>query len=190
MLRSVVRGIRRLVGRTDSSTILARMDIGPGSRLSASNLDGMFPQLIHVGRNCIFAPTAMVLAHDASYYLFTGEYRVAPVWIGDNVFIGYGAILMPGIRIGHNVVIGAGSVVTRDVESDSVAAGVPARVICPLKEYLEGQKKYIMCKPPYAGRVPRDMTPEDVEQFRRMVYDRFRTAGGHPTGEAAQPPGS
>ncbi|HOW70495.1 MAG TPA: DapH/DapD/GlmU-related protein [Phycisphaerae bacterium] len=185
MLKSVVRGVRRLLGQTDSSVILAQMDIGAGSRLSVSNLDGMFPQLIHIGRNCIFAPTAMVLAHDASYYLFTGEYRVAPVWIGDHVFVGYGAILMPGVRVGNNVVIGAGSVVTRNVDSDSVVAGVPARVVCPLNEYLEGRRKYVMCEPPYAGKRPRDMNPEDVEQFRRMVYDRFRTAGGPPTGPPA-----
>ncbi len=55
--------------------------------------------------------------------------QTAPVTIGDNVWIGGGAILMPGITIGDNVVIGAGSVVTRDIPSDSVACGTPCRVI-------------------------------------------------------------
>ena len=55
--------------------------------------------------------------------------RTAPVTIGDNVWIGGGAILMPGVTIGDNVVIGAGSVVTKDIPSDSVAWGNPCRVM-------------------------------------------------------------
>lgn len=60
--------------------------------------------------------------------------RTAPVTIGDNVWIGGGAILMPGVRIGDNVVIGAGSVVTKDIPSHTVALGNPCRVVrenCP-----------------------------------------------------------
>lgn len=55
--------------------------------------------------------------------------RTAPVIIGKDVWIGGGAILMPGVTIGDNVVIGAGSVVTRDIPSNSVAYGSPCRVI-------------------------------------------------------------
>lgn len=57
--------------------------------------------------------------------------RTAPVIIGRNVWIGGGAILLPGVTIGDNVVIGAGSVVTHDIPSDSVALGSPCRVIRP-----------------------------------------------------------
>lgn len=57
--------------------------------------------------------------------------RTAPVIIGRNVWIGGGAILLPGITIGDNVVIGAGSVVTHDIPSDTVALGSPCRVIRP-----------------------------------------------------------
>ena len=56
------------------------------------------------------------------------EYGI-PVAIGDNVWIGGGAILMTGVRIGDNVVIGAGSVVTKDVPSHTVALGNPCRVV-------------------------------------------------------------
>ena len=55
--------------------------------------------------------------------------QTAPVIIGKNVWIGGGAILMPGVTIGDNVVIGAGSVVTRDIPASTIACGVPCRVI-------------------------------------------------------------
>lgn len=57
--------------------------------------------------------------------------QTAPVTIGNNVWIGGGAILLPGVHIGNNVVIGAGSVVTRDLPDNVVACGNPCRVIRP-----------------------------------------------------------
>lgn len=54
--------------------------------------------------------------------------QTAPVTIGNNVWIGGGAIIMPGVKIGDNVVIGAGSVVTKDIPSNKVAYGIPCRV--------------------------------------------------------------
>lgn len=55
--------------------------------------------------------------------------QTAPVIIGDNVWIGGGAIILPGVTIGDNVVIGAGSVVTKDIPSDKVALGSPCRAV-------------------------------------------------------------
>ena len=53
--------------------------------------------------------------------------------MGDNCWIGGGAILCPGVTVGDRTVIGAGSVVTRDLPADCVAAGNPARVIRRLR---------------------------------------------------------
>lgn len=55
--------------------------------------------------------------------------QTAPVIIGNNIWIGGGAILLPGVHIGNNVVIGAGSVVTRDIPDNTVACGNPCRVV-------------------------------------------------------------
>lgn len=55
--------------------------------------------------------------------------QTAPVIIGNNAWIGGGAILLPGVHIGNNVVIGAGSVVTRDIPDNTVACGNPCRVV-------------------------------------------------------------
>ncbi len=54
---------------------------------------------------------------------------VAPITIGDNVWLGGGAIVLPGVTIGDDSVIGAGAVVTKDVPAGLVAVGNPARVI-------------------------------------------------------------
>ncbi|MEG2632990.1 MAG: DapH/DapD/GlmU-related protein, partial [Oscillospiraceae bacterium] len=55
--------------------------------------------------------------------------KTAPVHIGNNVWIGGGAIILPGVTIGDNAVIGAGSVVTKDIPSNTVAVGNPCRVL-------------------------------------------------------------
>ena len=55
--------------------------------------------------------------------------RTSPVFIGRDVWIGGGAVILPGVTIGDNVVIGAGSVVTKDIPSDKIAYGNPCRVI-------------------------------------------------------------
>lgn len=57
-----------------------------------------------------------------------------PITVGDNVWIGAGVHVMPGVTIGSNVVIGGGSVVVKDIPSDSVAAGNPCKVIRPITD--------------------------------------------------------
>ena len=58
-----------------------------------------------------------------------GDLTPSPVHIGNNVWIGSGAIILPGVSIGDNAVIGAGSVVTKDIPENAVAVGNPAKVI-------------------------------------------------------------
>ncbi|NCP72631.1 MAG: maltose acetyltransferase [Shewanella sp. CG18_big_fil_WC_8_21_14_2_50_42_11] len=57
-----------------------------------------------------------------------------PIFIGDNVQIGTGAIILPGIRIGNNVMIGAGAVVTKDIDSNCVIVGNPAKMLRKVNE--------------------------------------------------------
>lgn len=62
-----------------------------------------------------------------------------PVQIGDNVWLGAGTIVLPGVTIGENSVIGAGSVVTRDIPANVVAVGAPCRV---LREIADRDREY------------------------------------------------
>lgn len=57
--------------------------------------------------------------------------------IGDYVYIGTGAFVMPGVTVGNNVLIAAGSVVTKSIPDNCVVAGNPAKFICTLDEYIE-----------------------------------------------------
>lgn len=98
------------------------------------------PYLIRLGDR-VSATQTRFETHDGAVWAFREEFPdidiVRPITIGNNVFIGYGSIILPGVTIGDNVVIGAGSVVSRNVPSNSVAAGAPARVIKSLHAYRE-----------------------------------------------------
>ncbi len=96
---------------------------------------------IEIGDRVTLAPNVHILAHDASCKRVLGYARVARVVIEDDVFIGAGSIIMPGVRIGKGSIIGAGSVVTKDVVEGVVAAGNPARKITTTSEYYDKLKK-------------------------------------------------
>ena len=93
---------------------------------------------IYVGDYTMFAPGVIVAtaAHPILPELRERVYQYnMPVHIGRNVWIGAGAIIMPGVTVGDNTVIGAGSVVTRDIPANVVAYGTPCRVIRPISEH-------------------------------------------------------
>jgi acetyltransferase-like isoleucine patch superfamily enzyme len=92
---------------------------------------------IMIGDNFLAAPYVWIVDSDA-HGVYPTERAIkcaksAPIIIGNNVWIGYRALVLKGARIGDNTIIGAGAVVTHDIPANSVAAGVPAKVIKKLK---------------------------------------------------------
>lgn len=92
--------------------------------------------LISIGNNVTFSTRVHLLCHDASLKKHIGYVKVGRIDIGDNVFIGANVTILPGVKIGDNSIIGAGSVVTKNVHSNMVCVGVPAREICTVDEYI------------------------------------------------------
>ncbi|BAZ44086.1 maltose transacetylase [Chondrocystis sp. NIES-4102] len=87
---------------------------------------------VHLGNNVLLAPKVQIYTayHPTNPEVrLSGQELAAPVTIGDNVWLGGGVIICPGISIGSNVTIGAGSVVTKNVPDGVIAAGNPCRVI-------------------------------------------------------------
>ncbi len=92
---------------------------------------------VHIGNHVMIGPNVQIYtpAHDLRAEARIQGWEVArPVVIEDNVWIGGGAILLPGATIGRNAVVGAGSVVSRDVPANTLVAGNPARVLREIEQ--------------------------------------------------------
>lgn len=139
--------------------------MGEGCRLYECDF-GSEPYLITLGHHVTVTSGVQFITHDGGVWVFREEFPdmdvFAPIHVGNNVFIGLRAVIMPGVVIGDNCVIGAGSLVMGVIPSDSIVAGVPARVIRTLAEYREKTLK---------GAVHiRGLPPE---QKRKLLCDKF-----------------
>ncbi len=134
--------LARLRGEQDINKLIKRgLKVGEKfNRLGGCIIDPSHCWHIEIGDNVTLAPRVHILAHDASTHVFLGYTKIGNVKIGNNVFIGATSTILPGVTIGNNVVIGAGSVVSKDIPDNSVAIGVPARVVQSLDTYLEKEK--------------------------------------------------
>ena len=97
---------------------------------------------VTIGNNVLIAPNVSLFTagHPIHFELRNEALEYAfPINIGNNVWIGGGVIVNPGITIGDNVVVGAGSVVTKDIASNSIAVGNPCKVI---REITDEDKQY------------------------------------------------
>lgn len=106
--------------------------IGSGCRILIHDF-GSEPFLVTIGDRVTVTTRVLFLTHDGSTWLMHDargrRQRYGAITVGSDVFIGAGAILMPGVTVGDRCVIGAGSVVTKSVPAGSVVAGNPARWI-------------------------------------------------------------
>ncbi|MDG1849889.1 MAG: acyltransferase [Flavobacteriales bacterium] len=92
-------------------------------------LDKLHPTGIHVGENTLVAGGVTILSHDHCKRVDNNQPFLIDTFIGKNCFVAVGAIILPGVKIGDEVIVGAGAVVTKDVPSNCVVAGNPAKII-------------------------------------------------------------
>ncbi len=94
-------------------------------------LDKVNPKGIFIGENTLVASHTIILTHEhikRDSYDLRNPYTVN-TYIGKNCFIGVRSIILPGVKIGDEVVVGAHSVVTKDVPSNCLVVGNPARIV-------------------------------------------------------------
>jgi len=115
--------------------------IGEGTWIYGGNscTFGSEPYLVTIGKNCHIAEDVRFITHDGMAIVLRSRHPdidlVEPIELGDNVVVGLRSIILPGVKIGSNCIIGCASVVRSDIPDNSVAAGVPARVLGNLDNY-------------------------------------------------------
>lgn len=102
------------------------------------------PWIITLGNDVHITNDVQFITHDGGSLIlrqYTPDLEMTfPIVVGDNVYIGTKAIILPGVTIGNNCIVAAGAIVTKNVPENSVVAGVPARVIETVDKYHEKAK--------------------------------------------------
>ncbi len=134
---------------------------------------GSEPYLITIGDNVRITKGVSFITHDGGAWVLRNMNKkdrdidiFGKIEIGNNVHIGWNAIIMPGVTVGDNVIIGAGSIVTKNVESNSVVVGIPARKIETIDEYRK--KALVKCDH------TKFFSPEKKMKY---LLDRYKISG-------------
>ena len=125
---------------------LLKIRIGKNTYISPkAYIDHHRKYSVEIGENCYITRDCIILDHtqdkQGGPLKLWGEIKYGKVKIGNNVFIGVKSVIMPGITIGDNVIIGAMSLVTRDIPSNTVAFGQPAKVVKNLDEVIKRETR-------------------------------------------------
>jgi maltose O-acetyltransferase len=134
---------------------------GPILIAARVHIDPAFAWAITIGANVRIAHDARIIAHDAAVKHLTGYTEVRPVVIGNDCYIGAGAIVLPGTTIGDGAVIGAGAIVRGQIPEGVVAAGNPARALgmaSQLRERHEDMQAQMRCFEWRAGQIATSAT--------------------------------
>lgn len=145
-----LRGVRvalrdRLAAARDPEGFARSLGVDLRGRVRFYGVDramfGSEPWLVSLGDNVYVTAGVQFITHDGGTLILRKEVPdlewTAPIRVGDDVYLGVRTTILAGVTIGNRCVVGAGSVVTRDIPDNSVAAGVPARVIRTVDDYLE-----------------------------------------------------
>jgi Hexapeptide repeat of succinyl-transferase len=133
------------------------------------------PSYVSLGNNVRLSGCTL-FCHDGSINMINRAFglkldRVGKIEIRDNVFIGHGAIILPGVTIGPYAIVAAGAVISRDVEPHSVYGGVPARRLCSLDELVDRMKDDHRG---YPWHELIETSPAPLDAAMQPVLDRMR----------------
>lgn len=130
------------------------VQIGEKCEIYPSVSFGSEPYTIKIGDKVRINAGVQFITHDGGVWVLRNMMPecadvdiIKGITVGNNVHIGTNAIVMPGVSIGNNCIIGCGAIVTKSIPDNSVAVGIPARVIETVEEYFEKNKgKFIHTK--------------------------------------------
>lgn len=138
------------------------------------------PSLIEIGCDVDINDNFSIMTHDFGTFVFRNLYSdfipsSGRVKIGNNVYFGRDVTILKGVTIGDNCIIGLGSVVTKDIPSNSVVCGSPARVVFTLEEYYEKRKKQsvkeaILYARHLREKIGRDLLPDDFSEEWALFF--------------------
>lgn len=171
MIRNFLFRCNRYFSKRNSNSYLnwlrkQGVKIGEGCQVKNPrriSIDVTRPSLLEIGSHVFLHEKMSILTHDWTGWCFIplyGEFIPAHkrTKIGNNVWFGEGVKVLSGVEIGDNCIIGAYAVVTKNIPSNSVAVGIPCRVICSLEEfYLKRKRSYIT----------------EAEDYAKSIYERF-----------------
>ena len=123
------------------------MNIGEDCWLFSDGLETAEPYLVTIGSHVMIAPDVKFTTHDASasFYIPGASDLFGRIEIGNEVFIGMGTIVLPGVVIPDHCIVGAGSVITKRFERPGmVIAGNPAKEICTVEQLRDKNQKYVL----------------------------------------------
>ena len=148
------------------------MHIGQGVNLPASTwIDTSHCFLISIGDWCGFGQNCMIMAHDAQMDEFLDAGLIGKVTIHESCHFGSRTVILPGVEVGPRTIVGANSVVSKSLPPHTVCAGVPAKVICSLEEYLDRHSRRIAegSRFPWTEYNINVATPEKIAEMRAAV---------------------
>lgn len=137
----------------------------------------LYARLISIGNNVWMASGVEFIPHDVTHYMLNGmkdgyKYteKVGCIEIGDNVFIGADVKILYDVKIGSNVIVGAGALVNKDIPSNSVVAGVPARVIATFEEYRANRRQFQLKNP--ANNMKQEISKACEEELWASFFEK------------------
>ena len=150
-------------------TKYGKPNIGEGCSFVGNPNFGSEPYLVTIGDKTTVSFDVAFVTHDAATRVLRnlpGRNKetviYGPIKIGKNCFIGCRSTILPNVTIGDNAIIGAGSVVNRDIPPNTVAAGVPCKVLCTLEEYEKKHKEDFL----YMVSLP-------IDEKRKFLLEHF-----------------